>query len=239
MFSNSLTRQQNLKRHKPLLARVSEDGGAFLPGMSEEGQPRGKARNDIEDSGVGEPAVVSQVKLLERPAVMPALHFPCQHHARAEEDPLRVRFARLFEELRERCDAFPRTLDRGVEPAVADGQTDLITGLERNAALFARILVADEKRDEEREYDSENVGIHGGEGCVCVCVMCSRERLKLSRRKRRECCVGENDAENGVGVSVANEFPNLVWLKCFQICFVVNLSLFFFFRIFVGWFSLD
>jgi len=160
--------QKNLKRHKPLLARVSEDGGAFLPGMSEEGQPRGEVRNDIEDSVVGEPAVVSQVKLLERPAVVPALHFPRQHHARAEEDPLRVRFARLFEELRERSNTFPRTLDRRLEPAVAEDQTGLVPGLDRNAAPFSRILVADDKRDEEREYDSENVGIHGSVGCVCV-----------------------------------------------------------------------
>ena len=69
--------------------------------------------------------------------------------------------------------------------------------------------------------------------CVCVCVR-ERERLKLSRRnrrKRRECSFGKDDAVNVVGVSVGNEFPNLVWLKCLQICFVVNFSvcIFFFF----------
>jgi len=81
-----------------------------------------------------------------------------------------MRFARLFEELRERGNAFPRALDRGLEPAVSDDQTGLAAGLDRNAASFGRILVAYEKRDEEREYDSENVGTHGRVRCVCVCV---------------------------------------------------------------------
>lgn len=142
-----------------------------------------------------------------------------------------MRFARLFEELCERGNAFPRALDRGLKPAVSDSQTGLAAGLDRNATFSGRILVAYEKRDEEREYDSENVGTHGGVGCVCVREReRQRERLKLSkrkirkRRKRRECSFGENDAVSVVGVSVGNEFPNLVWHKCFQICFVVNFS---------------
>lgn len=80
--------------------------------MADASQPRRKPRNDIEHSVVREPVVVPQVKLLKRPAVLAGLHFPLQHPARAEQEPLRVRLAGFFEELRQRGDPLPRALDR-------------------------------------------------------------------------------------------------------------------------------
>jgi len=46
------SKEQNLERHEPLLARVGEDRSAFFPHMPDVSQPRRKPRNDIEHSVV-------------------------------------------------------------------------------------------------------------------------------------------------------------------------------------------
>lgn len=73
-----------------------------------------------------------------------------------------MRLAGRLEELGERGDSLPGAPHRRLEAVVAEGEAGVSGDVDRKASAFGPPGgVADEERDEQREYGSENVGIHG------------------------------------------------------------------------------
>lgn len=127
--------------------------------MAERRQTGRETRDGFEHFPVGEPLVVPEVKLLEGSTVGRGLHLTRDQSARAEQNALLVLPACALKELRERCDALPRGAERWIEAVIAQREAGLAAGFGGDATALVGAAAAVEK-DEERNHEADNVGVH-------------------------------------------------------------------------------
>ncbi|WVZ20155.1 hypothetical protein V8G54_007477 [Vigna mungo] len=126
--------------------------------MTEQRQTGSETRDGFEDSPVSKPVVVPQVKLLESSTIR-EVHFTRDLHARAEQHTVMMLPACALEELRQRRDALPGRTEWRSEAVVPQREAALAANVGWEAAALGG-TAGSEEDDEERNNDTENIGIH-------------------------------------------------------------------------------
>jgi len=127
--------------------------------MTEQRQTGSETRDGFEDSPVSKPLVVPEMKLLEGSTIRRALHLTRDQRARTEQEALMMLPACALEELRQRRDVLPGRTERRSEAVVPQREAALTADVGGEAAALDGTAVAVEE-DEERNDDTENIGVH-------------------------------------------------------------------------------